>query len=257
MTQEFIGSAKPISEDGMRSAIDPVRVGLPELWAVLRVETRGCGFLPDRRPQILFERHIFHRETQGRFDAMAPGVSHPTPGGYGAGGAHQYDRLAEATSLDPSAALRSASWGIGQVMGFNAQDLGYQNVEVMVKAMVDSEDGQLDAMVRFIAHHGLDRAMRQRDWTAFARGYNGPSFAENHYDEKLEKEFADLSARGLPDLRVRTAQVYLMYGGFDPGPIDGEIGDRTRGALKQFQGHAGLPATGELDEATLAKLTAS
>jgi peptidoglycan hydrolase-like protein with peptidoglycan-binding domain len=36
--------------------------------------------------------------------------------------------------------------------------------------------------------------------------------------------------------------------------IDGDIGNRTRGALKQFQGHAGLPATGELDDTTLAQM---
>ena len=65
MTQEFIGSGKPISADGRAVGNHCVRVGLPEIWAVLRVETRGCGFLPDRRPQILFERHIFHRETRG------------------------------------------------------------------------------------------------------------------------------------------------------------------------------------------------
>ena len=257
MAQEFIGSGKPISADGMRSATERVRVGLPEMWAVLRVETKGCGFLPDRRPQILFERHIFHRETQGRFDTVAPGVSDPQPGGYGAGGAHQYDRLAEAISLDPQAALRSASWGIGQVMGLHAQDLGYPDVGVMVQTMVDAEDAQLDAMLRFIVHHNLDRAMQQRDWTTFARGYNGAGFATNRYDEKLKEECARLSAHGVPDRRVRTAQVYLMYRGFDPGPIDGEIGNRTRGALKQFQGHAGLPSTGEIDDATLTHLGAS
>jgi len=256
MTQEFIGSGKPLSADGMRSATEQVRVGLPEIWAVLRVETRGCGFLPDRRPQILFERHIFHGETQGRFDTVAPGISNSHPGDYGAGGAHQYDRLAEAMSHDRRAALRSASWGIGQVMGFHAQDLGYPDVEVMVQTMLDAEDAQLDAMLRFIVHHGLDRAMQQRDWTTFARRYNGAGFATNRYDEKLKEEFARLSAHGGPDLRVRTAQVYLMYRGFDPGPIDGEIGNRTRGALKQFQGHAGLATTGEIDDATLAQLAA-
>jgi hypothetical protein len=127
----------------------------------------------------------------------------------------------------------------------------------MVQTMVDAEDAQLDAMLRFIVHHGLDRAMQQRDWAAFARGYNGAGFATNRYDEKLKEEFARLAAHGVPDLRVRTAQVYLMYRGFDPGPIDGEIGNRTRGALKQFQGHAGLPTTGEIDDATLAQLAAS
>jgi hypothetical protein len=43
---------------------------LPVLWSVVVVETSGCGFLPDRRPRILFERRILVRwelaNTSGR-----------------------------------------------------------------------------------------------------------------------------------------------------------------------------------------------
>jgi hypothetical protein len=47
-------------------------VGLAEIWAVFSVETSGCGFLTDRRPKILFERHIFSHLTNGRYDAQNP-----------------------------------------------------------------------------------------------------------------------------------------------------------------------------------------
>src|SRR5215470_1444274 len=114
MAAIFVGDATPLSEQGLANACAVLGIGPAELWTVLRVETSGCGYLPDRRPEILFERHIFHRRTGGRFDATAPDVSDPSPGGYGAAGAHQYDRLAEAVALDRAAALSSASWGIGQ-----------------------------------------------------------------------------------------------------------------------------------------------
>ncbi len=45
-----------------------------------------------------------------------------------------------------------------------------------------------------------------------------------------------------------------MYLGFDPGPIDGMRGRRTRLALLQFQEQAGLAVTGELDHDTGSKL---
>jgi len=61
------------------------------------------------RAKILFERHKFSRATSGRFDETHPGISNPVQGGYGAGGAHQYDRLAEAILLDREAALEGAS----------------------------------------------------------------------------------------------------------------------------------------------------
>jgi hypothetical protein len=253
-SMDFAGDGVPLSEAGLTAVTDLLGVEPAALWACLRVETSGCGFLRDRRPGILFERHIFHRETNGQFDQTGPEVSNASPGGYGAGGAHQYDRLAAAIALDRRAALRSASWGIGQVMGFHAEKLGYADVETMVAAMVKAEDDQLRAMASFIKSSGLDRPMQQKDWTAFARGYNGSNFAINKYDTKLAQEHAQLLANGLPDLRLRSAQLWLTYRGLNPGPVDGLMGDRTRKALDEFQATAGLAVTGLADDATLARL---
>jgi hypothetical protein len=255
-SMDFAGDGLPLSETGFTAVTDLLGVEPAALWACLRVETSGCGFMSDRRPGILFERHIFHRQTNGRFDQTAPEVSNASPGGYGAGGAHQYDRLAAAIALDRRAALRSASWGIGQVMGFHAETLGFADVEALVAAMVKAEDDQLRAMAGFIKTSGLDRAMQNKDWTAFARGYNGSNFAINQYDTKLAQQFAQLVARGLPDLGIRSAQLLLMYRGFDPGPVDGLMGNRTRTALSEFQATAGLAVTGLADDATLARLGA-
>ena len=44
----------------------------------MAVETSGQGFLPNRRPQILFERHIFSTLTKRRFDASHPNISAST-----------------------------------------------------------------------------------------------------------------------------------------------------------------------------------
>ena len=251
---DFVGTGSPLSVSALAAACDALHVNAPAIWSVLKVETRGCGFLASRRPQILFERHVFHLETNGRFDLSHPEVSDPEPGGYGAGGAHQYDRLAEALALDRRAALRSASWGIGQVMGRNAQLVGFADVEEMVRDMMESEDAQLRGMYGFIQATGLDRALQACRWADFARGYNGKNYAVNGYDTKLHDAFEHYSVNGTPDIRLRAAQVMLMYAGCDPGPVDGLPGRRTRDATVRFQQQADLPPTGELDAATLAAL---
>ena len=51
--------------------------------------------------------------------------------------------------------------------------------------------------------------------------------------------------------QVLHVQKRLEELGFDPGPIDGLMGPRTRGAIRNFQEQAVLPATGELDPRTL------
>ena len=57
-----------------------------------------------------------------------------------------------------------------------------------------------------------------------------------------------------PDPIVEAIQRTLVERGYDPGAIDGAMGWRTRGALRQFQRSVGLPATGRTDDATLAAL---
>src|ERR1700674_4926560 len=113
MPLEFVGQSLALSSGGVGAATGRLSLAAPEIWTGLSVETAGCGFIPDRRPPILFERHIFSRLTNRQFDIQD--VSNPQPGGYGASGANQYLRLATAIQLDRAAALQSASWGLAQI----------------------------------------------------------------------------------------------------------------------------------------------
>ncbi len=249
---DFQGSGKALSTAGLSSAAGIVGTSEAELWTVVAVETSGCGFLPDRRPQILFERHIFYRLTNGQFDDGD--ISDPAPGGYGMRGAHQYDRLGRAAQKDRDAALQSASWGIGQILGKNFSLSGFADVESMVAAMSDSEDDQLSAMSRFIQGTRLDRCLQAHDWPGFARGYNGPNYATNQYDKKLSEAYQRFSTRGGPDLNVRAVQLYLTYLGFDPGGVDGVVGPRTRSAVSAFFAGQNAAPPANIDATVLAKV---
>src|ERR1700723_2450270 len=147
---DFFGSGSPLTSNGIDSVLNAAGLGQAGLWSGLSVGTSGVGSLQDRRPKILFERHIFSRLTAGQYDAHDPDISQPTPGGYGPSGTHQYDRLNAAIQLDETAALKSASWGLGQIMGENFNPAGNPSVDAMVSDMVASEDSHLRAMVRFI-----------------------------------------------------------------------------------------------------------
>lgn len=252
MPLEFIGKSQALSKDGLAAAAQSLSVKAPEIWAVMAVETSGRGFLADRRPMILFERHVFHCLTGGRFDDGD--ISDPAPGRYGAGGAHQYDRLSRAIDKDRTAALQSTSWGLGQIMGENCALAGFGDAESMVAAMGDSEDAQLQAVCSFIQQSNLAASLQAHDWSSFAAKYNGPNFARNHYDVRLRGEFQKYSFGVLPDLDLRATQLYLTFCGLHPGPIDGSMGPRTRAAILEFQQRQGLAATGEMDDTLLARL---
>jgi N-acetylmuramidase/Putative peptidoglycan binding domain len=257
-TLPFPCSSLPISASGFQSAVAALGVDTPTLLALLTVETPGCGFLSDRRPQILFERHIFSRLTGGAWDAQYPSISNPVPGGYGPGGAQQYARLGSAVALNQEAALQSASWGLGQVMGENFAESGFSSVDAMVTGMCASEDQQLDAVVGFITSHGLQTALQAQDWATYAHGYNGPNYAQNAYDTKLAHYYALFSgSTSAPDLTVRAAQVYLLFLGFNPQGIDGQLGANTLTALHNFQSNNGQPLTAGIDAGVVATLAAA
>jgi N-acetylmuramidase-like protein/putative peptidoglycan binding protein len=253
MATSFTGAGLPMTADGLRSGCDKLAVKPAEIWTVLAVETLGSGFLPDRRPKILFERHIFHKETKGVFDQTAPDLSNPDQGGY-SGGAAEYPRLLRAMELNEQAALRSTSWGIGQIMGFNAAVAGFPDAAAMVQAMVNSEDQQVAGLFAFLTSSNLDQPLRDHDWKGFAEGYNGSSYAKNQYDQHLESAFEKYSTGTLPDLTLRAAQLYLTYLGYKTGPVDGALGHMTRSALMLFQQAQGIDPTGELDDTTWTRL---
>lgn len=250
----FQGKGSPLNDEGMDFICSTLGIYEPEAWAVLKVETKGFGFLKDRRPRILFERHIFHKITNGNYDNGHADISNAKAGGY-LGDESEYPRLQKAIKLDANAALQSASWGIGQVMGFNYEVAGFKSIDEMVTSMVQDENSQIQAVANFIKANGLAGALQRQNWVSFARGYNGGDFKKNDYDTRLAAAYANYKV-SLPDLSLRAAQAALTYLNFNPGPVDGLRGRMTRSALMQFQGQFGLPETGDLDQDTEDKLVA-
>lgn len=186
----FTGKAKRLDDIDLPRLGARIGVGEDEMHAILDVESAGRGFDSKGRPRMLFEPHIFYKELGSgmkRTKAVKAGLAYPRWRlGYPK---DSYPRLMEAMKIDKDAALRSASWGLGQIMGFNCVAAGYPTAEAMVEDFLDDEETHLNAMVTFIISAKLDRFLRARDWAGFAAGYNGPGFARNGYDKKLAASF--------------------------------------------------------------------
>ncbi|WP_168787969.1 N-acetylmuramidase domain-containing protein [Paraburkholderia aromaticivorans] len=251
MSDTFLGTAVPLTQAGFDNVTQQLGADAQSLWALLTVETQGFGFLPDRRPKILYERHIFSKRTGGRYNVTNPDVSSSEPGGY-LKGAAEYERLMRAIRLDRQAALESTSWGLPQIMGFNAKTLRYLDAEEMIQSFINDEDTQLQGANRFISNNAaLSDALRQKEWARVAFFYNGKDYQKNQYDRKLQHYYELFSIKGTPSIEVRAAQARLTYLGFDPGGIDGVIGNGTRTATIAFQRANQLSVTADLDDPTL------
>jgi peptidoglycan hydrolase-like protein with peptidoglycan-binding domain len=83
--------------------------------------------------------------------------------------------------------------------------------------------------------------------------------AAKHEDAHTDDPGAKPQARGAGDVgpaTVRRAQSTLDRLGYPIAHIDGQMGEETRTAIRNFQRDRGLNATGELDADTRAKLDA-
>lgn len=190
MDRTFVGAAKRLDDIDLPKLGACIGVGEDEIHAFVDVETRGHGFDAQGRPIILFEPHVFHRNLTGDAlaQAVAQGLAYPE-WGEKPYPKDSYPRLIAACAIDETAALKSASWGLGQVLGENFEAAGFLTPQAMVEGMMADEEIQLAAAINFIQHNHLDAALRSHNWAAFALGYNGKSYAKNEYDVRLADAF--------------------------------------------------------------------
>jgi hypothetical protein len=193
---DFVGKALKCSDHGVRAAAARIGCEEPVLRAVIAVETGGRGFDGRLRPMALFEPHVFYRllNKEHRREAVKAGLAYqkwgtrPYP-------RDSYPRIAAACKIDEELALQATSWGLPQILGQNYRAAGFRCASEMVLAFSESEDVQLGAMARFIVANRLDAALVRKDWTTFARGYNGPSYKTLGYHSKLAGAYSHFSRR--------------------------------------------------------------
>lgn len=142
--------------------------------AVMSVESGGEGFRGGQMV-IRFEKHIFRDLTGRNVWVRHSGRQ-----------ADEYDAFKRAKAINSEAAHDSISMGAAQIMGFNAERIGYANASEMFEDFIRSESAQLKGMFEFIrTSRGLHRAAKNKDWATFAHLYNGPGYAANAYDTKM------------------------------------------------------------------------
>lgn len=188
------GTAASMSQTDFVRAARTLNISLATIKAIASVESRGKGFDSSNRPVILYEPHLFSRLTNRKYDEAFPFLSSRVwnKALYNKGGT-PYEKLEVASALDRSAALQACSWGAFQILGMNFKMCGFSHVDAMVEAMFMDEGEHLLAFVRFVQSKKLGQFLRNKDWAAFANGYNGPLYKQNKYDEKIEKAYKSFS----------------------------------------------------------------
>lgn len=200
-----------LSAEAARLGFDPAVA-----VAVLLAESSGDGFDPDGRLKIRFENHIFLQEWGEHnrpvfdrffaFNPQEPWKDHhwrSTQEGEWQrchqSQAQEWQVLGFARNFVEDPALRSISMGASQIMGFNYAALGYASPREMFDDFQSSEEAQVRGLFRFIENRRLVEPLRQGDYLAFARGYNGPG--QMHFYADLIRGYIELFRREISGAR--------------------------------------------------------
>lgn len=194
----YLYDGSKITEEDYVEAANKLGCEVAAIKAVAKTEIGASGSYfsfpnNDPVPVILFERHHFHKYTSGKYSAKNPDISNKVAGGYGSTKI-QYKKLLKAYNLYKVAVLKSASWGMFQILGSNHTAARFPTVEDFLRDLSKSEKNHLKAFVNFIkADTRLSSSIVTKDWTKFAKAYNGP--AQKGYDIKMEAHYNALTAK--------------------------------------------------------------
>lgn len=150
-----------------------IKVEPEALHAFIDVESSGHGFDTATGKIIIQFEPVWFR----RHEPFAPS---------GAWSINKVERQAkewaafnDAWNINPDSAMKSTSIGLGQVMGFHFERLGYTTVGEMWDDAKKGEERQIHQMAQFInTDQRLIKALREKDWHQVARLYNGAGYQE-------------------------------------------------------------------------------
>ena len=193
---------RTLTPDDYKTVAAELDIPVAAIRAVVEIEAgaRGEGFNGDNTPIINFDLTMFRQAARRRginlskYEKKYQVVFQPlNRKKYGSTQAAQYARLDAAMKIDTVAALEGTFWGMFQIGGFNWKICGCSSVKEFAHLMGRSELDQLELFGKFLQSRGLDKYIRNRQWSQFALRYNGPGYRKRSYDSRIAAAFARYS----------------------------------------------------------------
>lgn len=182
-----------LTDQDFEEVADSLGVEVAAIKAVVDIEAGRTheGFYAPGKPLINFDLPLFRRFASKRgVNVSKYSKSHPIVFTSSKGSqktAHR--RLDAAKSINTNAAYEGTFWGMFQIGGFNWKRCGAESINDFVEKMSRSERDQLDLFANFITNTGLVKHLKNKNWAAFARGYNGPSYARRNYHTRMASAY--------------------------------------------------------------------
>lgn len=184
-----------LTEHDFQTVAAELDVEVAAIKAVVVIEAgqEMRGFWAPGIPVINFDPTMFAKY-KNKADNKAGAKGESVPEGLTGYAQKEWRQLINARKTNARGANMGTFWGMFQIGGFNYKLCGCKDVDEFVKLMASSEFDQLELFAAFITNSGMLEDLRSKKWAAFARKYNGSSYAKRGYHTKMENAYKRFSA---------------------------------------------------------------
>lgn len=164
-------------------------VEVAAIKAVVLIEagSKMQGFYAPGVPVVNFDRTMYNR-----YRAKVKGTpvkDAKVPAGLKGYALSEWTQLTNARKTNGEAADMGTFWGMFQIGGFNYKQCGCESIAEFVDLMSYSELEQLELFAAFITNTGMLPDLKSKNWSAFARKYNGASYARRGYHTRMANAY--------------------------------------------------------------------
>ena len=193
-----------LTDEDFREVAEELGVEVAAIKAVVEIEagTKHEGFWANGKPIINFDLSMFRKfAARNKINLSRYQRSHavvfakPNRARYGSYQAAQQARLDAARTIDDKTAIEGTFWGMFQLGGFNWKVCGTSSPDEFVRLMSRSERDQLELFAEFMRETGMLPLLKAKNWSAFARRFNGPTYARRGYHTRLARAYAKHKAK--------------------------------------------------------------
>lgn len=184
-----------LSEEDFKVVANELGVETAAIKAVVKIEAGPAlrGFWAPGVPVVNYAQSLFNK-----YNAKIKGPKSKdakVPEGLSGYALKEWTSLTRARKINEDAANMACYWGMFQIGGYNYKLCGCESIAEMVALVSESEFSQLEMFAVFISNTGMLESLRKKDWTSFARKYNGSSYAKRGYHTRMAKEYANFKAK--------------------------------------------------------------
>ena len=185
-----------LTDEDFKIVAKELNVEIAAIKAVVSIEagSQMKGFWAPGVPVINFDPTMYAR-FRHKVTSKAGSKGEKVPSGLKGYALKEWTQLVNARRVNVEGANMGTFWGMFQIGGFNYRQCGCESVREFVERMSYSELEQLELFAAFITKGGMLQDLKNKNWAAFSRKYNGPSYARRGYHTKMAAAYRKFSGK--------------------------------------------------------------